>query len=72
MDLQEIAALALVALAAGWLLVRLWRQITGKKTGAGCPGCNECGRPVLGADGRPAPKATPLVTLERRRKPPVS
>jgi attachment p12 family protein len=69
MDLQEIAALAIVAVAAGWLLVRLWRQARGKSAGGSCPGCNECGRPSS------APKATPLVTLQTRpprRKPPVS
>lgn len=69
MDLQEIAALAIVAVAAGWLLLRLWRQNSGKNAGGSCPGCNECGRPST------APKATPLVTLQTRpprRKPPVA
>jgi hypothetical protein len=64
-DAQEMAALGLVALAAVWLARRLWLQARGgADAGAGCPGCGECGRAASPAAGaRPAPKATPLVTL---------
>lgn len=69
-DVQQIFALALVALAAASVGLRLWRQARGKAAGGGsCPGCGECGRPrATGA--RPAPKATPLVTLGGAGAPP--
>ena len=65
MDAQQIAALGIVALAAGWLGLRLWRQVRGDRgDGAGCPGCGECGRPPTAAKGvRAAPEAKPLITL---------
>lgn len=65
MDFQQIAALGIVAVAAGSLALRLWRQVRGGKGGS-CGGCGECGRPPT------APKATPLITLSTgspRRKP---
>ena len=56
MDFQQIAALVIVAVAAGSLALRLWWQVRGSKGGS-CGGCGECGRPST------APKATPLITL---------
>jgi hypothetical protein len=72
-EVQQIAALVLVALAAVSVAWRAWRARFSGKSGGSCPGCGECGRPP--AD-RPAPKATPLVTLTAsgapRPKPPTS
>jgi hypothetical protein len=56
MDFQQVTALGIVAVAAGSLALRLWRQARGGKGGS-CGGCGECGRPSA------APKATPLITL---------
>lgn len=61
MDVQEIAALAIVILAAASLGLRLWHQARGK--GGSCGGCGECGRPSS------APKATPLITLAPGSRP---
>nr|CAA9287476.1 hypothetical protein AVDCRST_MAG63-4111 [uncultured Armatimonadetes bacterium] len=68
MDVQQIVALGIVAVAAGSLVLRLWRQTRGKSGGGSCPGCGECGRPPLPA-ARPAPKATPLITLGTGTRP---
>ncbi len=65
-DLQQIAALVIVAAAAGSLGFRAWKHAKG--TSGGCPGCGECGReqnPNL----RPSPKTTPLVTLSQGAPP---
>lgn len=59
-DAQQIAVFVLVAAAALWLGFRTWKHTKG----GACDGCGECGRepdPKL----RPAPKATPLVTLSQ-------
>ncbi|MES2459531.1 MAG: hypothetical protein V4671_03050 [Armatimonadota bacterium] len=66
-DIQQLGALAIVAAAAGSLGVRAWKHARGT-SGGNCPGCGECGRepnPNL----RPAPKATPLVTLSQGAPP---
>lgn len=66
MDFQQIATLFLVAIAAFFLARRLWRQAQGKGDGE-CGGCGgACGKPVsagANAASRPAPQATPLITL---------
>jgi hypothetical protein len=65
-EVQQMAALGIVALAAGSTLWRAWRSArgNGNKSGAGCPGCGQCGRPRKAASpARPGPQATPLVTL---------
>jgi hypothetical protein len=65
-DVQQIAALVIVAGAATSLGVRAWKHARG--TSGGCPGCGECGReqnPNL----RPAPKTTPLVILSQNAPP---
>jgi hypothetical protein len=53
MDWQQIAALAIVALAFGWLL---WSQLLRRGKQGGCASCNACGsspastRPLISAD----------------------
>lgn len=75
MDIQQIVSLIFVAAAAAFLGLRLWRQARGK-SGGSCGGCGECGRPAP-AGQRPAPQATPLVSLDNaggrpsRFKPPT-
>jgi hypothetical protein len=63
MDIQQAIAFLIVTVAAAYLGWRLWRQATGKSDG--CDGCaGSCGKPVTPSPAvRPAPKATPLVTL---------
>jgi hypothetical protein len=39
---QELVALMVVALAAGYLTRRAWRLVSGKKSG-GCGTCSSCG-----------------------------
>ncbi len=56
-DLQDGLALAAALAALGWLVRRRLRA----KRGGACPDC-PVGSPIAGA--RPAPRATPLVTIE--------
>lgn len=73
-DVQQAAALGIVAVAVVTLARHAWKGI--KAAGEGhCPGCGECGRPE-NPNVRSAPKATPLITLSpsgapRRFKPPT-
>jgi hypothetical protein len=66
MDVQQIITFLIVAVAATFLARRLWGQAKG--TEDACGGCGGgCGKPVK-PDAkptavRPAPKATPLITL---------
>jgi hypothetical protein len=61
MDIQQGITLGIVAIAGVSLGTRAYHQMRG--TGGGhCAGCGECGRQPR-PDVRPAPKATPLVTL---------
>ena len=66
MDFQQIAALAIVMVAAFFLARRLWREAQGKGDGE-CRGCGgACGKPAHSAKNgivRTAPQATPLITL---------
>jgi hypothetical protein len=66
MDVQQVAALAIVALAAMSLARRYWPSAK-KPDEGGCPGCGDCGRPPA----TDVPKATPLITLgpSPRRRP---
>jgi hypothetical protein len=61
MDVQQAITLGIVAVAGTTLVRRVWRSVS-SKDGGHCAGCGECGRPPR-PDVRPAPKATPLVTL---------
>jgi hypothetical protein len=61
MDGQQLATLGIVAVAGGSLALRAYRQIKGEG-GGHCAGCGECGRAPR-PDFRPAPRATPLVSL---------
>ena len=63
MDIQQAITLLIVIVAAAYLGWRVWRQATGKTDG--CDGCGGgCGKPVTTNPAvRPAPQATPLVTL---------
>ncbi len=61
MDVQQAATLGIVAVAAVSVGSRFYKHLRGA---GGCSGCGECGRePKANAGVRPAPKATPLVTL---------
>lgn len=62
MDMQQLAALVIVAAAAGSLLLRLWRQLRGARD-ENCPGCGGCGQTST------APQATPLITLSTGPRP---
>lgn len=62
MDTQQIITLMIVAVAAFYVIRRLWRAIT-NRDGGHCAGCGECGKPARPGDLRSAPKATPLITL---------
>jgi hypothetical protein len=74
MDVQQVAALGIVGVAAGSLGWRLWRQVRAAKDGDVCGGCGVCGKPTARPSGvRTAPTATPLVPLatgpQRRPRP---
>lgn len=73
MDFQQVASLAIVGVAASVVARRVYGHLRGT-AGGHCAGCGECGRTPR-PDVRPAPKATPLVSLSlaappRRFKPP--
>ncbi len=36
---QQILAITIVALAAGWLALRWWRSLRSKQGSCGCDGC---------------------------------
>jgi hypothetical protein len=70
MDAQQVITLGIVAVAAGSLGRRLWREWRGKGGGA-CAGCGgACGKEQRPANVRPAPQAKPLVTLSIGGAPP--
>lgn len=66
MDVQQLAALVLVATAALFLGRLLWREARGEGDGE-CGGCGgACGKPTRSPKSnivREAPQATPLITL---------
>jgi hypothetical protein len=74
-NVQEMATFGIVGAAAVGLLRQGWLGIRSAREGH-CPGCGECGRAEKQEAGvRPAPKATPLITLStqgppRRFRPP--
>jgi len=57
-DFQQITVYGIVGVAAATLV----RHAVKSADAGHCEGCGECGRPAK-AHVRPAPKATPLVTL---------
>ncbi len=62
MDVQQIIALGLVALAFAFLARYVWAKIRAKN--GECGGCGMCGKPSKAVAGvRTAPQATPLVSL---------
>ena len=63
MDIQQIITFLIVAVAATFLAHRLWKQAKGGEDA--CGGCGGgCGKPITPNTAvRPAPKATPLITL---------
>lgn len=64
MDVQQLITLGIVAVAAVSVSRRLWKSAKGE----GCDGCSgACGKPTSKNGIRPAPQATPLVTLSVRR-----
>jgi|GEM_PF-3034956 hypothetical protein len=61
MDTQQLITLLIVAVAAFFLVRRLWKQAKGGEDA--CGGCGGgCGKPV-NPNVRAAPQAKPLVTL---------
>jgi len=60
-DFQQIAVYGIVGVAAATLVRHAVKSVKSADAGH-CEGCGECGRPAK-AHVRPAPKATPLVTL---------
>ena len=70
MDVQQIIALGIVAIAGASLGRRVWLQLKG--TGDGCGGCGgNCGKPVRATpEGiRPAPEPTPPEILRASIEP---
>ncbi len=59
LDAQQILTLAIVLAAAGYLVRRTWKRLSGQRAG-GCGSCSRCGD---AADDR-SPAAKPLVPIE--------
>jgi len=71
MDMQDIIALSLVAVAAVYAGSTLWRTLNGK---SGCASHCGCGNKPIQSDASPVPsqrglKRTPFVTLGQVGKP---
>jgi hypothetical protein len=58
-DAQQILTLTIVAAAAGYLVRRTWRHVSGRRIG-GCGACAGC----EATPGKEGPAAKPLIPLE--------
>ena len=59
-DLQELAALAIVAAAGAYLARNVWRQFAGRRPGSPCSGCGGC------ASGAANQQFVPLAVPKRK------
>lgn len=73
MDVQQLISLLVVTAAASHLAWYGLRKIKRSRDGDFCGGCGSCGKPALETRNvtqtRPAPQATPLITLSAPPRP---